>query len=343
MAIRENMLLAPYTTLKIGGPARYFVSARSDEEVREAVQFARKNDLPLLVLGGGSNVLISDSGFSGLVIHMQNTRVLWEEKGESFCVIADAGVSWDAFVAQCVERGLFGLENLSGIPGSVGASVVQNIGAYGVEAGERVAWIEVYDREGDQVRRITAKDAELGYRESIFKHDAGRELIVLRVAFLLPRKGILSLGYKDIESYTRDIKPIVSLHDMREAILAIRGRKFPDLEKFGTAGSFFKNPVVEASVAQSFLLRYPDSPNYPLANGKVKLSAAWIIDRVLHIRGLREGNVGTWSEQALVLVNYGGAKAEELKNFAAHIQKRAEEETHIILEPEVVYVPENKF
>lgn len=341
MTIRENILLSPYTTFKVGGPARYFAEVTSDDEVRDAVRFADKKDLPLLVLGGGSNVLIADTGFSGLVLHMQNKEVVWDAKGDSLRVIADAGITWDAFVAMCVARGLFGIENLSGIPGSVGASVVQNIGAYGVEIAERVEWIEVYDSKDDHVRRIAGEDARFGYRESIFKHSEGKQLIVLRVAFLLSPNGMLSAEYKDIQSYIHDVKPIVSLADMREAILVIRGRKFPDLEKFGTAGSFFKNPVVEAQTAASFLLRYPDAPNYPLPDGSIKLSAAWIIDRILHMRGVREGNVGTWSEQALVIVNYGGAQADEIKNFTAHIQERALNETHIALEAEVVCI-ENK-
>jgi UDP-N-acetylmuramate dehydrogenase len=341
MTILQNILLAPYTTLKVGGHARYFVSATTSKDVREAVLFAKQKKLPLFVLGGGSNVLIPDSGFSGLVMHMQSEDILWEAKGDSLCVIVDAGVTWDTFVAMCVSHEQFGLENLSGIPGSVGASVVQNIGAYGVEVSERVEWIEVYDSKEDRVRRVIVDGAQFGYRESVFKHDAGKQLIVLRVAFLLSQKGTLSLGYKDIESYARDVKPIVSLADMRKAILAIRGRKFPDLEKFGTAGSFFKNPIVEPDVAASFLARFPDSPHYSLENGKVKLSAAWIIDRILHMRGVHEGNVGTWSEQALVLINYGNASAREIQNFAAHIQERALHETHIILETEVVYI-ENK-
>lgn len=338
MIMRENILLAPYTTLKVGGPAGYYVPVTTTEDAREAVQFAKQNKLPLLVLGGGSNVLIPDSGFSGLVIHMHSEGILWEAKGDSLCAVVDAGVTWDTFVAMSVEHKLFGLENLSGIPGSVGASVVQNIGAYGVEVCERVEWIEAYDRKADTVRRIATADVQFGYRESIFKRDTGKDLIVLRVAFLLSQKGTLSLGYKDIETYARDIKPINSLADMRSAILTIRGRKFPDLTKFGTAGSFFKNPIVSAKIAASFLVRFPDSPNYPLENGNVKLSAAWIIDRVLSMRGVREGNVGTWSEQALVLINYGGASAQEIQSFAAHIQERALNETHITLEPEVVFV-----
>ena len=342
MTIRENILLAPYSTFKVGGPSRYFAAVTNDDDVRDAVRFARENDLEIFVLGGGSNVLIADSGFPGLVIRMENKGVQWGVKGGSSTAIADAGMTWDTLVALCVSRGLFGVENLSGIPGTVGASVVQNIGAYGVEIAERVEWIEVYDREDDSVRRIAAADAAFGYRESIFKHDAGKQLIVLRVAFLLSHKAELKREYKDIQSYIREVKPVTSLLDMREAVLAIRSRKFPDLEKYGTAGSFFKNPIVEASAAARFLQRYPDAPNYPLLGGSVKLSAAWIIDHILHMRGVREGNVGTWSEQALVLINYGGASADEIKNFAAHIQERAFHETAIALEPEAVFVDDKK-
>jgi UDP-N-acetylmuramate dehydrogenase len=341
MIIREEVLLAPHTTLRVGGPARYFAEVRTDAEVKEAIMFARTHEVPFFILGGGSNVLFSDEGFSGLVIAMKGDGMTWEETGEQVRVVADAGVVWDALVRSAVSRGLFGLENLSAIPGSVGASVVQNIGAYGVEAARSVEWIDAYDTVTHVVRRITKDDALFGYRESIFKNEKGRHCIVLRVSFLLHASGALSRAYKDIAEYEKNIKHIFSVRDMREAVIAIRAKKFPDLEKFGTAGSFFKNPVVEEVVAQTFLLRYPEATHYKVEGGKTKLSAAWIIDHVLHMRGVREGHVGTWEAQALVVITDLHASSQEVTLFTSHISDACHKKINIFLIPEVVIVSNN--
>jgi UDP-N-acetylmuramate dehydrogenase len=338
MIIREQVPLAPYTTLRVGGPARYFAEVRTDAEVREAIVFARVHEIPFFILGGGSNVLFPDEGFSGLVIAMRGEGIVWEEADEHIRVIADAGVIWDSLVHLSVERGLFGLENLSAIPGSVGASVVQNIGAYGVEAAHSVEWIDVYDTKADVVCRITKDDALFGYRESLFKNEKGRHFVVLRVSFLLHTHGALLRSYKDIIEYEKHIKPIISVVDMRDAVIAIRAKKFPDLKKFGTAGSFFKNPVVDDAVAHAFLLQYPEATHHKAEGGKTKLSAAWIIDHVLHLRGVREGHVGTWEAQALVVITDLHASSQEIIMFTSRISDACNKKIHIILEPEVVIV-----
>jgi UDP-N-acetylmuramate dehydrogenase len=341
MTIREHVPLAPYTTLRVGGDARYFAEVHTDAEVKEAIVFARTHQVPFFILGGGSNVLFSDEGFSGLVIAMRSDGVTWEEDGDRVRVVADAGVVWDALVRIAVSRGLFGLENLSAIPGSVGASVVQNIGAYGVEAARSVEWIDTYDTVMHVVRRVTKDDALFGYRESIFKSEKGRHCIVLRVSFLLHARGALLRAYKDIAEYEKNIKRIASVHDMREAVIAIRAKKFPDLEKFGTAGSFFKNPIVDDVVAQAFLLRYPEATHYKAEGGKTKLSAAWIIDHALHMRGVREGHVGTWDAQALVVITDLHASSREIIAFTSHISDACNKKINIFLTPEVVIVSNN--
>jgi UDP-N-acetylmuramate dehydrogenase len=183
VTILEQVSLAPYTTLRVGGPARHFAEVTTDDEVRGVVEFAQKNDIPFVILGGGSNILFSDEGFSGLVIAMRSEGIVWEEKDDHVRVIADAGVVWDSLVRLCVDRGLFGIENLSAIPGSVGASVVQNIGAYGVEVARSVEWVDVYDTSTDVVCRITKDECMFAYRESIFKSEKGKHYIVLRVCF----------------------------------------------------------------------------------------------------------------------------------------------------------------
>lgn len=338
MTIREHVLLAPYTTFKIGGPARYFAEVTRDEEVRDAVVFAHSHNLPLFVLGGGSNVLISDQGFPGLVIAMRNTDITWIPDDACVHVVSAAGVEWDQFVSECVSHGYFGLENLSAIPGSVGASVVQNIGAYGVEVASVVEWVEVYDFAIDSVRRIESNALTFGYRNSIFKSEHEKELVVLRVSFRLNPHGVLARNYKDIAEYDRNVKHIETLSDMREAIISVRSKKFPDLAEHGTAGSFFKNPIVERAIAERFIAEYPEAPHYDMGEGKTKLSAAWIIDHVLAMRGVHEGHVSTWDAQALVVVSDLHASAKDISQFTSRIIDTCYAKTKIILEPEVVFV-----
>lgn len=338
MNINEHVVLAPYTMFQVGGAARYFVEVTSDDEVKEAIVFAREKKIPHFILGGGSNILVSDEGFSGVVIQMTSSSVLWSADDRE--VTADAGVSWDALVAESVAHHCFGLENLSGIPGSVGGAVVGNIGAYGSEVNKTLAWVEALDTKTMSVVRIENAECRYGYRDSIFKHEEGKHFIVLRAAFLLGKEGVLDHEYKDVESYEKQKGAIATLKEMRTAILEIRGSKFPSDGSIGTAGSFFKNPVVDSVHAAAFLSRFPDAPNFPQEDGTVKLSAAWIIDHVLHLRGARVGQVGTWESQALVLVNYGGASAAEIKNFAQTIINNAKKETQVVLSPEVVSVGE---
>ena len=338
MELREHITLAPLTTFRIGGAARYFCAAKNADDVRDAVRFAREKQLPLLILGGGSNMLIADNGFFGLVLSIENKNISFVEQGEFTELVADAGIVWDDLVAQAVTEGLWGIENLSSIPGKVGATVVQNIGAYGAEAGNLVSWIEVFDPDTDSVRRLSRKDVRFGYRDSIFKSDEGSRLIVLRIAYQLSRAGAPNINYKDLLEYDKAVKKITTLLDAREAVVYIREKKFPELRSIGTAGSFFKNPVLEKGKADDFLRTYPHAPSFPQHDGTVKLSAAWIIDHVLHMKGERVGDVGSWGAQALVLVNYGQAKAYHVAQYADAIMKKCFDETGIQLEPEVVYV-----
>ncbi len=344
MNIRENVLLAPYTTFHIGGPARYFVEAESDADIVEAVKFAHTNTLPIFILGGGSNLLISDRGYDGLVIHMTGKALQLEERDESTLVIADAGMNWDKLVSVCVEAGLWGVENLSGIPGNVGATPVQNIGAYGAEVGSFIEWVDVYDMNECAFKRLSKTECKLAYRDSIFKQEEGKSLIVVRVAYQLSRKGERNIEYKDLIAYAQNEHILATIVDVRNAVLTIRERKFPlyDGTNIGTAGSFFKNPVVSSEAGATFSVRFPSAPVFPQENGNMKLSAAWIIDHILEMKGVREGNVGTWEAQALVMINYGGATATEVAAFAKHIILRALNETGIILESEVVYTGDIK-
>lgn len=337
MQIREHVSLREYTTFKIGGPARFFARVTSVDELKEAILFAHAHDIPFFILGGGSNVLIDDGGFSGLVIQMAIMGMEWKEEGNHVIAAVGAGEGWDDFVADAVARNYSGCENLSSIPGTVGASAVQNIGAYGVEVREIITSVEVYDAKDHIVRTLSNEECMFGYRESLFK--ARPELIVIRVQFRLEKEYVPKQSYKDIALYIEERGvDMLSLAQMREAVMSIRATKFPDLSQCGTAGSFFKNPVVTRVVADDFLQRYPDAPHYDAGDGMTKLSAAWIIDHVLCMRGAREGSIGTWNAQALVVVNYDDATSEDVKKFVKKISDASFEKIHIALEPEVVFV-----
>ncbi len=342
LILSEQESLAQYTTFKIGGPAAYFAEPESDEEVREAIAFAEEKQLPVVVLGGGSNVLIADQGFPGLVLHMANKEITWTTEGETTLAVSDAGVAWDFFVSECVMRGLWGVEALSGIPGTIGGGIVQNVGAYGKEVAECIEWVEVYDPVTEVIRRLDRASCHFAYRDSVFKHEEGKHLIILRAAFQLKKNGAPALNYKDLVEYDKNEKPIQTLGDVREAILAIRARKFPDLRTIGTAGSFFKNPIVSNTVRDVLMKRYPDAPHYPVDEAHTKLSAAWIIDHVLKMRGVSEGHVGSWEGQALVLITDTKATAEEVTQFASKIISACMEKTNILLEAEVIFVGDIK-
>jgi UDP-N-acetylmuramate dehydrogenase len=332
----EQIPLAPLTMFQIGGAAKYFIEAHTDEEVLEGVCFAAVQHTPYFILGGGSNILVADSGWDGLVIQMRTENITWQDNDT--LLILDAGVSWDSAVEASVLKERGGLENLSGIPGSVGGAVAGNIGAYGSEVKKTIVWVEALDVAQQIVVRLNANDCKFGYRDSIFKHEAGKQLIILRAAFQLRHEAPLDKAYKDIASYEAEESPIETLTAMRSAVLAIRGRKFPKGGVVGTAGSYFKNPVVTIAFAEEFKKRFPEAPMFADASGMMKLSAAWIIDHVLNMRGVRDGQVGTWEGQALVLVNYGGAKASDVMQFAKTIITRALTETGVTLVPEVIFI-----
>lgn len=335
MQIRENVSLKGFTTFKIGGAARYFSVATESADIPDAVAFARKNKIPFVVLGGGSNVLISDEGFPGLVIKMDILGIDFEEgRGSGVEVIVGAGESWDDLVRLAVEKNLYGLENLSGIPGTVGAAPIQNIGAYGSEVKDTISFVEAFDFDSQEFRIMSAKDCKFGYRDSIFKTSAGRRLIVTRVGFLLKKKGELNLEYKDIAAFFA-AKKAATPSDVRSAVLQIRAKKFPDLRKFGTAGSFFKNPIVSEKFCKELKEKHPDLPVFPAGRGKKKLSLAWILDKVCDLKGNRAGAVGSFENQALVLVNYGGASAFDVSDFADNIALIIKQKTGIEVEREV--------
>jgi len=339
MKIEENILLRDLTTFRIGGTARYFCEAESVEDIKEAVLFAEKNNLPFYILGGGSNLLVSDEGFSGLVIKISLHGISIEEKDEKIIAKAFAGESWDGFVNYLTENGFSGLELLSGIPGTVGASPVQNIGAYGKEVSQFIEWVNVFDVESKENKKILNNECGFEYRDSIFRKDFGKNLVITEVAFRVFKDYQTQINHKEIS--TELLRNGIALKkakakDIREAVLCVRAGKLPDLNIYGTAGSFFKNPVIDKKQADYLIEKYPDIPVFSTESADFKkLSAGWLIEHSGNINGLRQGNVGIYEKHALVLVNYGNGKAEEIFSLALLIQGKVLEIFGVTLQFEV--------
>jgi UDP-N-acetylmuramate dehydrogenase len=345
MIIQEHISLTPYTTLRVGGVARYLAEAETLEDVREVLSFAREKRLPVHILGAGSNTLFSDSGWNGLVLRPMLLGKNYTEGARGHArVSVGAGEEWDTFVNGVVMQGFWGLENLSYIPGSVGASPVQNIGAYGVSVSDLIGHVQVLDMRDGMLHTLTPKDCQFAYRDSLFKKTP--QLLVTEVTYALGVSGTPNLsyvenkrgGYKDLLKYFPNGISGVRPHDIRAALKEIRGSKLPDPTQVGTAGSFFKNPIVSATHAQE-LQKWlkTDIVSYSVDEHHVKIPAGWLLE-VCGFRGYKKGHVGTWPNHALAVVQYGGGTATEVLTFVRFLQKEVKRKTDIILEPEVQIV-----
>ncbi len=343
MTIDENILLKHLTTFKIGGLARYFCVAKSVADLKEATTFAKKAGVPIFVLGGGSNVLISDEGFHGLVIKMAIQGVKFEDDGNYVRAIVSAGESWDNFVSEAVKKGLWGVENLSGIPGTVGGAPVQNIGAYGVDVSETIESVEIFDTDNLGTRNLSADQCRFRYRDSLFKRPDGKDYIITKVSFRLAKEGKPNIFYKDLNKYfTLPGAPKSSIEEIRKAVLKIRSAKFPPLDKFGTAGSFFKNPIVDNGILEDLKKKFPEIPSFPTDDGLVKLPLAWILDKVCGSRGLKMEHVGLYERQPLVLVNFGEASSHEVLVLADKVAMDVRDKIGIKIEKEVRAIGEDR-
>lgn len=337
--IEENIPLRDFTTFHIGGSARYFAVVNNISELKEAIHFSKNNKIPFWILGGGSNVLISDQGYPGLVI--KNEIKKKEIIDDLVTVAFGSGENWDEAVEFTVAHNLTGLENLSGIPGTVGASPVQNIGAYGSEIKDTLSQVKVLNTETNEEEIFTNEQCQFAYRHSIFKKIEYKKYIITEVSFKLNKytegnKDKLNISYKDLNNYFLEHKDIpVSLRNVREAVLEIRKGKFPNTLEFGLAGSFYKNPIITEEKYRELTLTYQNLPNYAAGDGLVKIPLAWILDHVCQLRGYRVGNVGLHKDQPIVLVNYGGATKEEIINFSNQIKKNVKEKIGIEIEEEV--------
>ncbi len=329
--IQEQILLAPLTTFRIGGPARVFADVRTEEELKAALLVARESGLPLFVLGAGSNVLVPDTGVDGMVVHMSIGDISLEGDGE--LLVAGAGALWEDVVDAAASQGVYGIENLAGIPGTQGGAVVQNIGAYGAELSEVFEYADVIDSTTGDERRILRTEAAFAYRNSFFKEH--REIVIMRVALRCKKQSQPNLSYPDLAHAKASGTPLGTPSEIVRAVRAIRALKFPSLDGEGTAGSFFKNPNVSDREAAALTLRFPGLPTFPQEDGRVKVSLAWILDHVLSLKGYEEGRVRCYEQQPLVIVVRAGATAEEVHAFAETIARRVLAETGITIEREV--------
>ena len=353
LQIQENVPLASLTTLQMGGPARYFAEVKREDEVRDAIEFARDRNLPLFVLGGGSNLVVADSGWPGLVLRIAlggiTTPTTADTNAKAVLFSVGAGVNWDDFVAQAVTQNCAGVECLSGIPGSVGGTPVQNVGAYGQEVGECIESVRALDLKEDRIVVLPNPACGFRYRSSIFNTTERGRYIILRVNYRLKRGGSPNLKYADLQKYFAEKpgeKKPPSLANVREAVRENRRKKGMLIvsgdEDCRSAGSFFKNPVLSPAqfedVAARAALKELEIPSYPALEAQHKVSAAWLVEHSGFSKGYAAGTVGISTKHALALINRGGATAADLLRLKNEIQQKVQEAWGIQLQTEPVFM-----
>jgi UDP-N-acetylmuramate dehydrogenase len=340
--VEENVPLAPLTTIGIGGPARFFFRAATVDELVDALRWARERELPVFILGGGSNLLIADRGFDGLVVQVDLRGVEVESLDDFAMVKVAAGEPWDAFVGRAVDHRLAGVECLSGIPGSTGATPIQNVGAYGQDVSETIARVEALDRTTDKVVWFTNEECRFGYRSSFFKNVEKERYVIVSVTFRLVRGGAASVRYPELQKAleARGVA-LEDLSGVREAVIAIRKRKGMVIDPADpdsrSDGSFFMNPIVTHDAYADFAGRAPDAPHFPADEG-VKLSAAWLIEHAGFHKGYTHGNVGLSTKHTLAIVNRGGGTAAEVVELVELIQRTVREKFGVEIHPEPNFI-----
>lgn len=326
-------MLAPYTTFKTGGEADYYTEARSVGELNDALVFAEAKGIQVSVLGGGSNVLISDYGVRGLVVRIINDEILvgGVNRNGAANVRVGAGVKTDSLIQCLCERSLWGMENLSRIPGTIGGAIVQNAGAYGVEIGDVVQSVTVFDMRTKALKTLLREECAFAYRDSIF---ARGSFVVMEATLIVSTKSNPQIEYPGISDRLTTLEDVFPM-DIRDAILSIRREKLPDMSKVGTAGSYFKNPTVSKEEFEVLQQKYPSIPHFDAGHDRIKIPLAWVLDKVLHLKGYREGNVALYEKQPIIIVAYEGATTSDILEFAHKIESIVREETGITIEREV--------
>ena len=351
LRVQENVPLAPLTTLKVGGPARFFVEATSETNVLAALEYASVRGLQVFILGGGSNILVSDDGFDGLVVRIvlkgtewntEHSELSGQRSAPSVVVTASAGEDWDEFVGSCVARDLAGLECLSGIPGFVGGTPVQNVGAYGQEVSETIVSVRCLDRENSDIVTLTNTECGFSYRKSIFNSTARERFVVLSVTFALKPGGEPKIVYKDLVEHFAG--GAASLVETRNAVLSVRAAKSmvidPKDPNSRSAGSFFKNPIVDRSMLPAIAerARVDVVPHFEAGGDLAKVPAAWLIEKAGFHKGFIMGNAGISTNHSLALINRGEATAREILELKDRISGTVADIFEIMLVPEPIFV-----
>ncbi|TFV97780.1 UDP-N-acetylmuramate dehydrogenase [Algoriphagus kandeliae] len=337
MNIQENISLKPYNSFGLDKKARFFTAVESIDDLREALEFANRKKISVIILGGGSNILLTkDLEALVIKIDLKGIHVL-EENDESLLVEVGAGEVWHEWVQYAIKNNWAGLENLSLIPGTVGASPMQNIGAYGVEVQDVFHSLKAFNRNTLSVEIFTAEQCEFGYRESVFKHKLKDQYVICSVTFKLSKEPIFQTEYGAIRETLKEMNVTeTTIQAISEAVVKIRQSKLPDPKVIGNAGSFFKNPTVDFEVYEEIKKSYPSVPGYPQEQG-IKIPAGWLIEQA-GWKGFKKGQIGVHDKQALVLVNFGEGDGKEIAQLASEIQKSVQEKFGIQLTPEVNFL-----
>jgi UDP-N-acetylmuramate dehydrogenase len=333
--IKENFSLHPFNTFHLESIARYFTEINSIDQVKDLVASGKLTQNPVLLLGGGSNLLFTGN-FKGIVVHIINKGIeVVSRTEETILVKVAAGENWHEFVINCVKEGFGGVENLSLIPGNVGSCPIQNIGAYGVEVKDSILSVEAIDLLNGELKIFSSEDCQFGYRDSIFKKELKGKIAIWSVTFELKLNPVVHLEYGAIRQELAAMhveQPGIS--DISNAVCNIRRNKLPDPDLLGNAGSFFKNPTIDQKNATKLHKAFPKMVSFPLGEDKVKLAAGWLIEQC-GWKGFREGDAGVHQSQALVLVNYGNASGSNILTLAHRIQNSVYERFGVKLEMEV--------
>ena len=331
MEIQTQVQLKPYNTLNLSVVASHYVKIKQPQDVVDALAFARNHSLNVFILSGGSNMLLP-ADIHALVMHMdiQGISDVYADQ-QTQTIRVGAGQNWHQFVLWTTEHKLYGLQNLALIPGLVGASPVQNIGAYGVEAGEFIENVEVYDRIAERFMSIRAQDCDFSYRHSVFKDDPNR-YVIIAVLFKLLKQPNLKMNYGDLSAAMGDD---ISAENLQKQVIHIRQSKLPDPQEYPNVGSFFKNPIISEHEFAQIIEKFPNIPHYAQSNQRVKLAAGWLIDQT-GWKGKKLNQVGMFHKQALVLVNFGNAQLSDVQNTYHAVQQDVLNKFNILLEPEPV-------
>ena len=331
MKVIENCPIKDYTTFGIDAIVKKYVEADNNSEIIECLQ--NNPNLPVYIIGGGSNIIFT-SDFNGIILHPAEKKIETIHQNSSYITLrVSAGVEWYDLVNYTVSRGYGGLENLSLIPGNVGACPVQNIGAYGVEVKDTIIKVDGIYLETLQPFEYCNEECKFGYRDSIFKNSLKGKVVITHVTFMLDKMPILKTNYGNIEEELKKYSEI-NIQSIRKAVISIRERKLPSPKEFGNCGSFFKNPTILQKQFVSLKERFPDIPSYSAPNDRIKIPAAWLIEQC-GFKGIRKGSVGIHSQQALVIINLGNATGQEVVKFSDEIIEKVKDHFGILLEKEV--------